>query len=50
MYTHGHNNVVLVSKQSNSIVDAIGRILFDFDISDTGSALRAQLNQPSFQA
>lgn len=49
MWTHGHNNVILVSKQSNSIVDAVGRILFDFD-NEAGSVLRAQLNQPSFQA
>lgn len=49
MWTYGHNNVVLVSKQSNSIVDAMGRILFDFDIN-TDSMLVSQLNQPGFQA
>lgn len=49
MWTYGHNNVILVSKQSNSIVDAMGRILFDFDIN-TDSMLLSQLNQPGFQS
>lgn len=49
MWTHGHNNVILAPKTANSIVDAVGRILFDFD-NEAGSVLRAQLNQPSFQA
>lgn len=49
MWTHGHNNVILVPKTANSIVDAVGRILFDFD-NEAGTVLRAQLNHPSFQA
>ena len=43
MYTHGHGNVILVHKTATSIVDAVGRILFNFDNNDN-SKLQAQLD------